>query len=310
MSEHQAPVNMDSISNTTSPPIWVPTATFLDLPVEMRTLIYTYVLADPKAKDSTHITLVRHKKRRSELYQHKPSVNRSVKDEGEYDRESKTYKPYIGRTAILQTNKQIHKEGLEVLYDRRLVFRSFRELRDILPLIGDGVKHLRDVEIETDGYNPTLAKSVLASLSASGGLRKVRLSHIDICSIRGWKAVTVEQVARDTKVLLESLQRAYESANRSWNVLDVMELFLEPCRTCRLQPAGTPVWSMSGVQTVATRAHIYTAENRRWCHCQCSEAEVRNAALQARLRAAVAKALGIVEEGREGAEGKGGLSQA
>lgn len=177
----------DSEDVAAPPSRGVPTATFDTIPAEMRIRIYEYVLADPKGRAVIPITLIRHKNRRHELYQHKGydqrNASRSFKDHGEYDRDTKAYKPpRPARAALLTVNKKVYAEAIGVLYSANtLSFDSFAELRDIIPMIGEGAKHFRSIAIQRNGYNTSLAKQVFRMLGQSKSLRTTRFSHRDFC---------------------------------------------------------------------------------------------------------------------------------
>jgi hypothetical protein len=166
------------------------------------------------------------------------------KHRGKFDQKTKTWLPKpASKLSILSTCKQVHQEAVAVLYGKQTFeFIHMRELRDCLPLLGNNIKYLRFISVSTYGYvaDRKSAREVLKTLVAAKGLRKIYLSHFELCKetvenahghhevAHKSPALTAEELVKNAEPLLRSLHVSYKGHNLS--VMDLLEIELRgPC---------------------------------------------------------------------------------
>lgn len=96
-------------------------------------------------------------------------------------------------------------------------------INDFVKLIGDSARHLRHIRVDRGGYKLTTVREALKALTIAKNLRTLEFfHHSEFCEPHHW---TSEEMAKDCKTLLKSLQKSYIELNISANVLDVVKIY-------------------------------------------------------------------------------------
>ncbi|GAB1741456.1 hypothetical protein NU219Hw_g6687t1 [Hortaea werneckii] len=124
---------------------------FMDLPPEIRDLIYEFALTD--SPDTAIVAHIQNKRRtvarRGEKESTEPS--KTGKGRGKHQK-TKDRAPCVLVPALLAVNKQLHKEAVGFLYQRPLIFKDPHALHAFLASIGSHRENVRDVVLESWGY--------------------------------------------------------------------------------------------------------------------------------------------------------------
>ncbi|KAF7191879.1 hypothetical protein HII31_06924 [Pseudocercospora fuligena] len=269
------------IAAQTKPPSQSNHFRLLDLPAELRKIVFDFYMEGAR-KAKQNIVVVEHKPNskyhnRPELYQIKPDQDYKKKDKNRrrWDPKTKTFvSPPPSPIALLFSAKQMHQEALPSLYGNGIfVFRTFRELSIILPMLGDGAKYLHSIEIDQGGYIKSWVGKLVSTLKVAKSLKKLTLSHNDVCRNQRFarpkksasKHITARMLMLDFLPLLKVLHTSYQAQHPKWSILDTIKI---------REDGGQQYWG-------------------RWCNC--SEKELKNETFQAELRKLIAEDLGVQE---------------
>jgi hypothetical protein len=206
---------------------------FMDLPAEIRNIIYSYSLADPSG-----INLVgtfKHKRRTVERVS--AAAQAGINDTSRHYSYSKinddmraTYaEPTALVPALLAVNKQIHQEAGDMLYANDFIFAdSFALYSFMLNLGPSGAKSLKSVRIMNWGYGRALKAynhSCFAVLAWATNLNKLVLDKMPGYN-RSPKGAA-EQLYRDAFPWLEAIAAARGKVDAGLDALEIGEDALE-----------------------------------------------------------------------------------
>lgn len=271
---------------------------FLDLPPEVRSVIYRLLLAEPTA---VHIAI----RKRNSLYDW--AMQRlPLKD-----------------ISILFTNRQINVEACQVLYGANAFsFYSTTALKEWLDQIGPHcVQFLRDVHIQRSrdvysGWMASTANAALKRLSPATNLRNLSFDHANCCNaLRATRVrlhatrerprvtrkpvaygiVSAEQLVESCKPLLLALHKSFSAQRLDIDVRDVLRLraFGVTSPLC-----GSCAQTQGSYEEMAWRKLTRSCGNywRGVCTCRCNEREASAAEFGSEIRTLVGKLLDIEDE--------------
>ncbi|KXT15631.1 hypothetical protein AC579_5852 [Pseudocercospora musae] len=235
---------------------------FEQLPSEICQYVYKFYMEDvrnlssiPGQMDKAHIEITLHQRQyldttghsRPELYRSKPkSWTKTAykhKDKNSPQMWDCQLKKWIPRPptpiALLLTSKHIYHEALPFLYcNGTFEFRSLRDLKYILPMLGAGAKAIRYISILEDAEPAKDIREAVSVLQACKDLRILELSHNAICA--GWRNTdrigytkTPASLFKFFSPLTRVLKASYRVDHPNWNVLDVLDVL-------RFRDSGCP----------------------------------------------------------------------
>lgn len=254
---------------------------FLDLPTEIRLMIYEMLL-HPHSGPMKIGTAMRRGENRRPFRRGEDLVNYSY---------------------ILAANQQISAEAAHVFYGiRRIDFDDLGHCQLFLKTIGHMRGYLRDIRIGPNGYSRNKARSVFSMLRDANVLRRLEFDHTNVCRDNAptWtRAANVDTVAADLKTLFKSLRKTHKTFTTLQDILDLLQVTGNTCGHCRSKN-GENVACFSC--DIASRGESHTCAG---FDCgsgggtvRCSDMQLHCEEVQKKLRAAVAKVLGIeVEDG-------------
>lgn len=140
------------------------------------------------------------------------------------------------------------------------------------------------------------AKNTFTKLAQSAKfLKKLYIDHYDVCQrSRDYYKLpksdeVAKRVAKDCKEMLQLLEKSYEEGGVTFNALDIVDYYLQPCCGC----PGT-ARAHNRQMLVATQRELGS------CQCACGEAGQQHERMRQELRKWMGKVLEIkVEEGKD-----------
>ncbi|KAF3053907.1 hypothetical protein E8E11_011781 [Didymella keratinophila] len=228
---------------------------FFQLPAEIRNMIYSYALVDPSG--IKFVAVQRHKRRCVQRVSEK--TFRQISRRSYY--QSNTINDDADEQAVelvpslLAVNKQIHREGCDILYSNELVFADPIALYAFMLNIGRGgsVLRIKTMRLKGWGYGRTSKaynNSCFTSLRDAENLEKF---YID-CSV-GWYRQpknAAQQIYRDAHGWLEDVARVKGKFDAALEILEVSA-----------ESLGRTHWNASQDQTDEQRRDAFNHELRR-----------------------------------------------
>jgi hypothetical protein len=214
---------------------------FMDLPVELRTIIYELLLVEEELVSIVPRKSRRKGRRHVQSRLHIAPAHSGLRwDKKTWDTEKGRWADAaIGCLALAQTNKQIAQEVLPVVYGQNTFgFESTGGMLSFLDTIGSSRQFLRHVELYRDlRYEGGCGPKVFNSLNTAMNLRSFGICHLNICSRQGRKrgSCTLKQFLSDAlpflRMLHDSLQKRLDV---DITVLDVVKILssVEYCDPC------------------------------------------------------------------------------
>ncbi|KAK0347981.1 hypothetical protein LTR91_001866 [Friedmanniomyces endolithicus] len=253
---------------------------FLDLPPEIRTMVYDLMLPNATSTISMSTYKPHHKPRRPCCT---TFLDKRLHAPLEWD-------PTIGKwidqplstaASLFRVNKLIHKEMTSIWYSTyTLEFFMLKEMRVFLETIGTMRQYLRSVGV-TYGqrYDSRMRRVVFALLEGAQNLRTIYLPHAMICGT-GTLASSVGSLMVDSRSLLETIHAAQRAGREGADPLSLfkVEYRYQMCAECVSTPPR-PTQCAMGIS--------------RACKIPCLDNEAHCLALTARIRSEVAKVLGV-----------------
>ncbi|KAH6642185.1 hypothetical protein C7974DRAFT_384994 [Boeremia exigua] len=197
---------------------------FLQLPAEIRNMIYTYALTDPSG--IKFVAVQRNRRRCVERVSDKTfnqvsnyrSPYQSNKINSDANERAASLVP-----SLLATNKQIYQEGCDILYGNELVFADTVALYAFMINLGPGsASHLRKMRLTGWGRGRTSKaynNACFAVLIWATNLEKL---YIDSTfSYYRLPKLCAQQIYRDAFPWLEAVGRAKKKADAALEVLEV-----------------------------------------------------------------------------------------
>ncbi|KAJ4990122.1 hypothetical protein SVAN01_04403 [Stagonosporopsis vannaccii] len=204
---------------------------FLELPAEIRNMIYSYALTEPSG---IHFVAVqRHRRRCVERVSTKtfsqvadsrsPYQARNINDDS--DERAASLVP-----SLLAVNKQIHQESCDILYSNELVFADSIALYAFMINLGPAsAARIKKIRIKGWGYGRTSKaynNACFAVLIWATNLEKL---YID-SSVGWWSAPkgAAQQLYRDAFPWLEAVGHGRGKFDAALDVLEIAEGILRP----------------------------------------------------------------------------------
>lgn len=217
--------------------------------------------------------------------------------------------------ALLKACRQLKEEAAPVLNDSNIfIFALDWFLKLFLERSPQMSQHLRCIKIEQNCVDKGLFLRTATPLIAARVLRQLKSAHDDFCFDSPESPKAQNRVNRDIASLvnnclplLRSLQAGIRETNVKTDILGLIEISLEPCANRDehghhlhdpsgwTYAAGFPdvPWTKEPQPRRLFRYGNQAGDNA-YCACICADAEANNDKLNQRLRAEVAKQLGLL----------------
>lgn len=192
---------------------------FMDLPIELRTEVYGYLLTESHAiildlkrswwpARSERLTLVA-------KVSHPCSIGKHL--------------------ALLRINRQVHEEATPVLYGGNCFsFETRAAFAKFLEVLGKRARHLRIVELLRMNWDSSRNGEILSKLRIATKLDKLMINHSEICPSVNQHPPhqIIEWVASDLKPLMVALDESYAREYRSRRAYDALHFSVGRCWLC------------------------------------------------------------------------------
>lgn len=199
---------------------------FLELPAEIRNMIYTYALTDPSGIN--FVAVQRHKRRcvervsRKTLDSHSRTYYRSNRIN--YNLNDANDLPTSLAPSLLAVSKQIHQEGCNILYSNELVFADTVALYAFMINLGPaGASHLKIMRLKGWGYGRTTKAYNNACFAVLIWATNLEKFHLD--AYPGWYRQpkgAAQQFYRDAFPWLEAVGHTKGKFDAALDVLGVI----------------------------------------------------------------------------------------
>ncbi|KAK5121645.1 hypothetical protein LTR85_004817 [Meristemomyces frigidus] len=252
---------------------------FLDLPPELRGMVYDLLLQQPEER----IIMDTYKP----VGQPRRPVRAGFRSKHTHKRMQwdKLRGKWVGQKAsnfsLLRVNQQLREEAAAVVYgNHTFACSDMAAMLIFLETIGGMRKHLRHVKLGLwHNYQESKTRPIFDLLKEAKGLRTLEIEHRTICSNPEYtygKVTTAEGFVRDCLSLLKTLHKEQQEAATSVDVRDIIKVGeVEKCWACR--------------RTLKDDCNTMT------CKYPCKDVQEHNMEFAAEFRALVAKAVGIEE---------------
>ncbi|KAK4900240.1 hypothetical protein LTR27_002464 [Elasticomyces elasticus] len=250
---------------------------FMDLPPELRKMVYDILLPEVKA-----IEIQRHK------VVHEPwrPVRASFTDKVAHrpmKLESATGK-WIGQVpssfALLRVSKQLLAETAPVAYGANVFeLDCFRDAEIFLETISGMRLYVKAIKFGRHAYEKSKARGIFDFLTDAVNLRSIRIKHHTFCSGDGNDYCTagVTEFVKMCRPAIEKMHKARKTDSVAVPVLDLLQVDApQLCYHCKKKDGGNCTGCCGSRP--------------------CSEAEEHRVEVAGELRARLAKALGIKED--------------
>ncbi|KAK5135687.1 hypothetical protein LTR08_004988 [Meristemomyces frigidus] len=197
---------------------------FLDLPPELRKMVYGYLFDENGA-----IKLETHKPVREARRPVRTGFRNAKQHKGLTW--SKADGKWIGQVssnhAIMRVNQQLLQETAAVAYGTTtFAFTDMSDLNIFIDTIGDMCAYLKHVYVRCS-YNSTKALSVFNNLKAAKALRSITFDHNIVCSRRtvySRHTLDKETLVADAKRMLKALHKMKKTDDLVTSVLDIFKV--------------------------------------------------------------------------------------
>lgn len=267
---------------------------FLDLPPEIRNMVYGHLIEAP---ESTTISSYKPigKERRSVSSTFRPG-NYTTRRGQTWDKENGRW---LGRPTsphnLLRVCKQVQSETGTLLYgDTKFCFQNWSDANLFLDTIGSMRRFLQQAHLPDGFKGYSKANSVIRKIKDATNLQSLTVDHGDTCSKtryrgRGWLGVS--GFVNTVKPVLIALQKR---GAHSENLLDMVGVdagrrMTYMCCHCKGDKHSCYLCRHG-------RDHEQTCLKNGGCGMECKDLKSHCEELQAEVRSALAKALGIEEE--------------
>ncbi|PPJ56961.1 hypothetical protein CBER1_00504 [Cercospora berteroae] len=209
---------------------------FLDLPAEIRQMIYDECFLDERG---TSISQLKRRGHAHRVVSHGRLLGTSARWNG--SKATWTNKP-PSALGLLTANKQIWDEVSSTIYGNTFHFPDFKTCQTFLEQIGTMRSLLRDVVFEPRAYQTTKARTVFFKLREAKRLRSLTIHFLEFASKdSGSGGVSIATFAADCKTMMVSLHKSRKTQEDLPVVLDLVH-FTSQCSDCWLSSRGTTPW--------------------------------------------------------------------
>lgn len=251
---------------------------FMAFPPEIRNLVYSFLMqydAPVKMSTSKKVNEPRRPVMLSRVW------NISTKDWKEQPTTQLT---------VLRSSKQLLREAATFIYGNHFEFRGLGELKIFLDRIGSMRSYLRHIHIGRSGYQRSKARTTFAALRDATDLRRFAFDHSTICQddvprYHYIPEVSIGEFLSDSHPMFLSLKKAHERSRGTVSLLDMVKIEWESCHVCAQSAPGFPEKDSDCQNRSNIRCAVICKDSAE--HCQQVEAKVR---------AALAKYLGIKDD--------------
>lgn len=269
---------------------------FLDLPPEIRNMIYGLLIDQPKAVTISSYKPIGKERRPMPL----PSTSAGYVSRRAHTRDRKNGKllydqPHPRPHNLLRVCKQVQVETGFLLYgETTFSFCNWSDASLFLSDIGSMRRFLRRIQFPMRSKGFSKSRSVIKKVKDATDLQSFTIDHSKICPSaryhgRGWYGIV--SFVHAVKPVLSALQKR---GIDDGDLLDIFKVGSHPASTFKCSHCGSDPQTCYFCR-VGTQ-HDKTCTGNGHCRTDCKELEAHCADLDEELRAALAKALGIEEE--------------
>ncbi|KAF2627379.1 hypothetical protein BU25DRAFT_341505, partial [Macroventuria anomochaeta] len=198
---------------------------FLQLPAEIRNMIYNYALTDPSG--IKFVAVQRNKRRCVERVSNKTfdSVGTGSYYQSHRINDDADEQPTSLVPSLLAVNKQIHQEGCDILYGNELVFADTIALYAFMINLGPGsALHLKTMRLKGWGFGRTSKAYNNACFAVLIWATNIEKFYID--ANIGWYRQpknAAQQIYRNAFPWLEAVGHAKGKFDAALDVLDIAD---------------------------------------------------------------------------------------
>ena len=255
----------------------------LDLPIELRKMIYNFVIEEGEIIDIStwKPTNQPYRPVRSVFWQRDQTRKRN-----KTSRVNRSTGKWIGtppdEMALMRVNHEFHQEAVTLLYSVPIfTFQDWGGLAVFLDTVGSMRKHLRQIKLIGEEWQKTKVARAANLLKDATNLRALIVKHNMICEdYSGWRYYrrgSPDSLVAYCLPFLRALQTARKSSGSAENVLDIIKLEEGEC--------GDPC-------DPAVNAGIRRCF-RTSCGKTCEESAAHHQAVVQKIRKSLAGSLGI-----------------
>lgn len=249
----------------------------LELPLDIRRMIYDELLLDPGPIDIT-------------TYKPKGAPRHAVsyqlafrRDLGSWNPETRKFQHgTTNNIGVMQVNRQIRQEASTAMYGGNTFrFDKFNTCQLFLSRLGDTRVHIRHIAFFAHAYQKTKARGMFLQLKDVNGLRTINISYreFDDLFAGGPHLWSVKQLAADCKIMMTALHEFRQGRSNLPSVLELIKVTWSICTGCAKAKKG------KGESNVACS--------------ECTTIREAGKATQKRVRTAIAATMGIEQYGGE-----------
>lgn len=250
---------------------------FLELPLDIRRMIYDELLLDPGPIDIT-------------TYKPKGAPRHAVsyqlafrRDLGFWNPETRKFQHgTTNNIGVMQVNRQIRQEASTAMYGGNTFrFDKFNTCQLFLSRLGDIRVHIRHIAFFAHAYQKTKARGMFLQLKDVNGLRTINISYreFDDLFAGGPHLWSVKQLAADCKIMMTALHKFRQGRSNLPSVLELIKVTWSICTGC-------------------AKAKKREGESNVACP-ECTTIREAGKATQKRVRTAIAATMGIEQYGGE-----------
>ena len=246
----------------------------LDLPPELRSIIYGYVLEEPRPIKLTTLTTKNQSRSRRPVREgFAPKSHPRYKGSDWDNATGKWLDQTPSSFSLVRVSKQISAEAAPIAYgNNTLEFETTSELKVFLETAVSMRKYLRHLRLPGKAaYTAGKGGATFAALFPAMDLRTLTISHTTICYPvgRGNRSVSMENFVDDIRFFMTALYMSLKAKDIGMSVLDVIKITSEDCEACK---NANPNLCESGQRGCRRKCHDANTED----HCREVAAKLRS----------------------------------
>ena len=255
----------------------------MDLPAEIRTMIYGHLLEEDSLIGMS--TYKPNQQKRRPVRESFVAGTYTARQGLSWDRESKKWKGHEPSAAsILSVSKLLTQEAAPVLYgNNTFQFFNLGDLDVFLECVGNMRAGLRCISLRSRYssrvWNNSKAPSVVRKLKDAKYFHTLTIGHDIVCPGWPWDVqLSPEAAVSSIRPLLKVLHKAQKAGAAPNDVLDLIKVDFKKCFNC--------------VQAGSVRCRAHTSD---LCKVECADLAAHCDVVTANFRSLVANALGMEE---------------